>query len=124
MLDAFRQGGWGMYPTLIAGCFLMFAAFQYARRPGAPRLRVLRFLGVLVILTSMLGFVAGVINTCTHVTPELGPDLGMTVVIGVGESLHNIGAGLVWLVMATIVATFGASRSRANGAELADPHGP
>jgi hypothetical protein len=124
MLDAFRLGGWGMYPTLIAGFFLMFSAFQYARRPEATRLRVTRFLGVLVILTSTLGFVAGVINTCTHVTPELGPDLGMFVVIGVGESLTNIGAGLVWLVMATIVATFGASRSRANGAELADPHGP
>ncbi|MFN0247908.1 MAG: hypothetical protein ACKV2T_13550 [Kofleriaceae bacterium] len=124
MLDAFRLGGWGMYPTLIAGIFLMVSAFQYARRPEAVRLRVLRFLGVLVILTSTLGFVTGVIKTCTHVTPELGSDLGMFVVIGVGESLTNIGAGLVWLVMATIVATFGASRSRATDAALTDPHAP
>jgi hypothetical protein len=122
MLDAFRLGGWGMYPTLIAGIILMFSAIQYARHPDRGRLRVVRFLGVLVILTSCLGFVTGVIKTCTGVTPELGPDLGMTVVIGVGESLNNIGLGLVWLVMATIVATLGASRARANGAELTDPH--
>ncbi len=122
MFDAFRLGGWGMYPTLVAGLILMMFAFQYARNPDAGRLRVVRFLGVLVALTSCLGFVAGVIKTCTSVTPDLGPDLGMTVVIGVGESLVNIGAGLVWLVMATIVATFGAARGRANGAELTDPH--
>lgn len=123
MFDAFRLGGWGMYPTLIAGLILMFSAVQYARHPDRARLRVVRFLGVLVALTSMLGFVTGVINTCTHVTPDLGPDLGLIVVTGVGESLTNIGAGLVWLVLATIVATFGASRARANGAELTDPHG-
>jgi hypothetical protein len=122
MLDAFRLGGWGMYPTLIAGLVLMLNAILYARNPEVGRLRMLRFLGMLVVLTSSLGFVSGVIKTCTHVTPELGPELGMTVVIGVGESLTNIGAGLVWLIMATIVATFGASRARAAGAELADPH--
>lgn len=122
MLDAFRLGGWGMYPTLIAGLILMFSAIQFARHPEAARLRVVRFLSVLVLLTSTLGFVTGVIKTCTSVTPELGPDLGMTVVIGVGESLVNIGAGLVWLVMATIVTTYGAARSRNSGAELTDPH--
>jgi hypothetical protein len=124
MLDAFRLGGWGMYPTLIAGLILMFAAIQYARNPERARLRVVRSLGVLVMLTSMLGFVTGVIKTCTSVTPDLGSELGMHVVIGVGESLTNIGAGLCWLVMATVVATVGASRARANAAELTDPHGP
>lgn len=123
MLDAFRLGGWGMYPTLVAGILLMFSAVQYARHPERARMRVVRLLGVLVMLTSTLGFVTGVMKTCTSVTPDLGPDLGMIVVIGVGESLVNIGAGLVWLVMATIVATFGAARARANAAELTDPHG-
>lgn len=122
MLDAFRLGGWGMYPTLIAGVFLLVAAIQFARHPEPGRQRVVRTLGLLVLLTSCLGFVAGVINTCTHVTPELGPDLGMTVVIGVGESLHNLGQGLCWLVLATIVSTIGASRARSADAELADPH--
>ncbi len=113
-----------MYPTLVAGLVLMFTALQYARHPDRARLRVVRTLGVLVMFTSLLGFVSGVIKTCTSVTPELGAELGMHVVIGVGESLTNIGAGLVWLVMATIVATVGASRARASGAELTDPHGP
>lgn len=120
MLDAFRLGCWGMYPTLIAGLLLLFFALRYARTPEPTRLRTVRHLGVLVVLTSTLGFVTGVIKTCTSVTPELGYDLGMVVVIGVGESLVNIGAGLVWLVMATIVTTFGAARTPS--AELADPH--
>lgn len=124
MSDAFRLGGWGMYPTLIAGFLLVISAIRYSRTPDAGRLRVVRSFGALVLLTSCLGFVAGVINTCTHVTPELGSDLGMTVVIGVGESLNNIGQGLAWLVLATIIATYGsARRSSAGSAELTDPHG-
>jgi hypothetical protein len=120
MREAFHLGGWGMYPTLVAGLILMFSAIQYARHPEAARLRVVRFLSVLVMLTSCLGFVSGVIKTCTSVSPALGPDLGMIVITGIGESLTNIGAGLVWLVMSTIVATFGAART--TGADLADPH--
>ena len=34
MIEAFHLGGWGMYPTAIAGTVLVLAAAHYAWRPA------------------------------------------------------------------------------------------
>jgi hypothetical protein len=125
MLDAFRNGGWGMYPTTIAGLVLIAAAVRYARQPDPRRLQVVRALSLLVFLVACLGFVAGVINSFAFATDK--PDeLAVYVVSGVGESLNCIGLGLAMLVIATIIRTYGVSRGGApsGGAELHDPHAP
>lgn len=122
MGDAFRLGGWGMYPTTIAGFMLVCAAIHYARGPSRHALAVVRSLAVVTALTSCLGFVSGVIKCFTSVS---GHVLDAIVVVGVGESLCNIGLGLAFLVVAAIGVTVGAMRagpSRGSGAELADPH--
>ena len=61
MIEAFHRGGWGMYPTAIAGTVLVVTAAHYAWRPGRPSLVI--GLGVLTFLVSCLGFVTGVIKT-------------------------------------------------------------
>ena len=35
MTEAFAAGGWGMFPTLLAGVGLLVASVLYARRPEA-----------------------------------------------------------------------------------------
>ena len=126
MLDAFRQGGWGMYPTTIAGLFLIGAAARFAMRPERRRLALVRSLAVLTLLVATLGFVTGVIRTFTTAASVDAHELGGCVVEGVGESLNNIGLGLVLLVIATIATVVGRARSgasvAASGAELTDPH--
>lgn len=123
MGDAFRLGGWGMYPTTIVGLILIAIALLYAARPDPRRLHVVRCLSVLTLFVSCLGFVTGVIKTFTSVPPDAHA-MPSFVVIGVGESLSNIGLGLVVLVIAWIAASVGASRSSSTSADLADPHGP
>jgi hypothetical protein len=44
------------------------------------------------------------------------------VVIGVGESLNNIGLALTLLVIARVITTLGVARARGMDVELADPH--
>ena len=125
MFDAFRDGGWGMYPTTIAGLILIVAAIRCARCPDARHVQIVRALSFLVLLTSCLGFVVGVINSFAFATEK--PDqLGVYVVAGVGESLINVGLGLCVLVIATIIRAVGISRggSSSSGAELHDPHTP
>ena len=126
MSEAFRLGGWGMYPTTLAGFVLLIAAGLYAARPDLRRLHVVKCLSVLTMLVSCLGFVTGVIKSFTSVGDSTVEELGRIVVIGVGESLTNIGLGLVMLVMAWIATSLGAARSRSiarsAGAELTDPH--
>ena len=127
MKEAFRLGGWGMYPTTIVGLVLVFMAIQYARDPDRRRMQIVRSLAALTLLTSCLGFVTGVIKSFIAAGGLSASDLGSVVVVGVGESLTNIGLGLVLLVMARILITLGAFRlgpgSEAR-ADLADPHQP
>ena len=91
MQDAYHLGGWGMYPTTIFGFVLLAFAVQYARNPERRRLLVLRHLNVLVAMSGLLGFTAGCINTFTHVEG----DKTFVAIIGVGESLVNVGLSLV-----------------------------
>jgi len=115
MQDAFRIGGWGMYPTTFIGLILLAAAVQYMRNPDRRRLLVLRHLNVLVGLSATLGFVTGTIRSFTSVPA----DKTYYAVIGVGESLANIGLGLVILILARIIVALGAAR--ASDGELVDP---
>jgi hypothetical protein len=126
MGEAFRLGGWGMYPTTIAGLVLIAAAVQCARQPDVRRFRLVRHLSVLTFLVATLGFTTGVIKTFVTASSADPHELGGLVIGGVGESLNNIGLGLVMLVIAWIAASVGAYRagSKPQGAELTDPHGP
>lgn len=123
MQEAFRLGGWGMYPTLFVGIVLMIAAFRFAAHPARGRLPSLIGLGVLTLFVSTLGFVTGVIKTMIH-AGEIDPNApGHVVIVGVGESLHNIGLGLCVLVISTLAIVVGLSRRGSRGEPSAvDPH--
>ena len=122
MTELFHLGGWGMYPTTIAGLVLVFVSLQFARNPDARRLQVARSLGVLTLLVGVLGFVMGVIRSFTAVPP--GDDAGTVALMGTGESLANLGLALVALVIGRIATTIGLARGTATPrADLIDPMG-
>jgi len=122
MLEAFRLGGWGMYPTTIAGLILLVTAIRYARNTDASALPLIRHLSILTAFVGTLGFVTGVIHAFTACGDAPVNELPYYVVIGTGESLCNIGLALVLLVMARAATAIGAHRSRGTGASLVDPH--
>jgi hypothetical protein len=122
MEEAIRLGGWGMYPTLLFGLVLLVATAVQARRQTPDGQRVVANLRLLVLLSSALGFTAGAVRTLTTVPHDRCDLLGVHALVGIGESLVNVGAGLVILVLATIVATVGAWLGGKRGAELVAPH--
>jgi hypothetical protein len=124
MGEAFRLGGWGMYPTAIAGLVLVFTSIKYAVTPDPKRRALVRALAMLVLLAACLGFTTGVIHTLIGAA-EQTTGAGNVIAEGVGESLENIGLGLALLVMAGIATAIGTARSapRAPGASGAELHG-
>jgi hypothetical protein len=111
MSEAFHLGGWGMYPTAIIGLVLVGVSLQQALHPAARRMAVVRGLSLLTLLSGFLGFVTGVIKSFTSLGAMDPHEAPIAAVIGVGESLCNIGLTLAILIAAWIATTVGAART-------------
>lgn len=121
MSEAFHLGGWGMYPTAIAGFLLIICAWRFAANPDRTRLHLAKWLYLLTTLAGMLGFTAGVIKTLIS-SGQLPPTESVgTAMIGIGESANNLGLALCSMVLATIGMAVGHARRPAK-TELVDPH--
>jgi len=110
MLDGFRLGGWGMFPTLVFGVLLLGAAVRYAVKPEARWVPLQLALAVLTFTTGLLGCVSGIIVTTQHLSELPAERVGLIGAIGVGESLHNVGLALVLMMLAGLLTSVGALR--------------
>jgi len=120
MSEAFRLGGWGMYPTTFAGLVLIICAWRFAFAPQRARLPLVKWLYVLTGLVGTLGFVTGAIKTFLA-AGQLPPDEAVRIaIIGIGESANNLGVVLTSMVLATIGVAIGHRRPAPGGA-LVDP---
>jgi hypothetical protein len=118
-MGSFHQGGWGMYPTLVAGVVLVAVAVRYARNPQAGRNELLRHLSRLTFLIGSLGTVTGTIKSFTSLDDKTPLQYGF---IGLGESLNCMGLAMVAMVLAGIIAAVGKAKLKSTAADLADPH--
>ncbi len=113
MIEAFRNGGWGMFPTALFGVICLVVAARYALRPERRLIPLQLALGVVTVLTGCLGFVAGLITTTNalHQVPENRvPLIGA---LGFGESLHNVALALILVVLAALCTSVGVVRETA-----------
>ena len=117
MLEAFHLGGWGMYPTLVAGLFLLWSAARYARRQERSLLTLTAMLAAVTLAAGGLGFTTGLMKTLESAAGD--PRQGEFIALGTFESLNNIALALSFVVLAGIVSAFGAWRgSRQNDEAL------
>ncbi len=107
--EAFKMGGWGMYPTLVFGALLLGSAIWYAMTPERRRLLLPCVLAFVTFSSGMLGFLTGVMVSLNSAA-EL-PDMMKFVALGTAESLHNVCFALAWNVLAGVVVAVGAWRS-------------
>ncbi len=104
MWEAFRNGGFGMYPTLCFGVFFIWAAVRWSR--GELRLGVTTWaLGGLTLASGLLGTVTGVIKSLSYL-----PSQHWLWLVGVGESLNNLALSLVLLILGGIAIAVGRAR--------------
>ena len=108
-MEAFRLGGWGMYPTLIFGLLTVAAAVRYAYSPERRFVPLQLSLGILTLGSGGLGFVTGLIASFQYIE-RVEPDRRWIWMLGVGESLHNMALALGLLTVGAIAASVGAYR--------------
>jgi len=114
MMEHFREGGWGMFPTLGFGLLMLAVAVRYATRPERRYVPLLLGTGVLTLSSGALGFVTGLITTFRYIG-QVGPDRRYLAIIGIGESLENVAFALVFAVLASLIASVGAWRIAHDG---------
>lgn len=119
MGEAFRMGGWGMFPTSIFGLLMVAAAIRYALSPERRFVPLQVTLGIMTLASGGLGFVTGVIKSVSSID-SVGADKRWIWLLGMGESLHNIALALALVTIAAIAASVGAGRiARAEPGKLA-----
>ncbi|MCC6750055.1 MAG: hypothetical protein IT371_20485 [Deltaproteobacteria bacterium] len=109
MHEVFRVGGFGMWPTLFFGLLLLGVAGWYAARPERRFMPLLVSAGLMTLLSGLLGFSMGLVNSLLHLG-KVNPDDRYIWLIGLGESLYNVVFALVFLMLAAIAASVGAWR--------------
>jgi hypothetical protein len=109
MLEAFRIGGWGMFPTLLCGVLTLVVSVRYAVRPEKRLVPLLVSLNAMTLLAGTLGFVTGVIS-CTRYLSNMDKVKPAVALIGAGEALHNVALALLLMMFAIIATSLGAFR--------------
>jgi len=112
MLEVLREGGWGMYPTLVFGLVALGAALRFAVRAD-PRLRgFIDSLARAVIFFAVTGFVTGLISTAGYVEAHdlRGGEALMTLMAGAKESLHNLALGFTVVSLVHLAVAVGRRR--------------
>lgn len=107
----FAAGGWGMYPVLVIGFFLIASVVLDAIRPRSGG-KLVRVLGVMTFASGLLGTLVGICKTAQwigRVPPEKQLE---TLAYGVEESLHVIVLALLIVMIAGVIAVVGALRRR------------
>ena len=114
MLNAFRDGGFGMFPTLVFGLMMLLVAVRYATKPEQRMIPLVTSLGLLTLLAGAFGFVIGIITTMKAVA-QAAPDDRYIALIGLGESANNLALALMLAVLSMLAMVAGAWKlSRVN----------
>jgi hypothetical protein len=106
MGEAFRIGGWGMWPTLFFGLVMIAVALVYAVRADRNLSGLVRITVWMTLVAGCLGFLTGLIRSCLAIS-EVPADDRYIVVIGFGESLSNVVLALVLIMPALIITSVG-----------------
>lgn len=117
MQDFFTAGGWGMYPTLLAGLAFIATCFQYSRRPESRYVPLMVALGLFTLLAGALGFATGLISLLRYYASPAAEQGPQVLFAGFSESLHNVVLALLLSTLGALLASVGAWRlSRGAGA--------
>lgn len=108
--QAFHEGGWGMWPTLILGTLALALAIRHAVAPNRALLPLLIGMGAATLFSGVLGLTMGLIRTFAYIH-QVEPKEQLPIAFaGAAESLHNLALALILGVLLALVASVGSYR--------------
>jgi hypothetical protein len=118
--NAFKIGGWGMWPTLICGILVIWAVIRYAINPEKRFLPLIISLELITFISGCLGFFTGVVASLSFIE-GVAADKRYMVLIGIAESLYNLVFALVFNMLSVLIFAIGAWRYAKKNEINSDP---
>jgi hypothetical protein len=106
----FAAGGWGMYPTMLFGFFLLATTVLQALRPEPRYQRLVNALGIATFAAGLLGTTVGICNSAHYLDKVPAADQLKIFALGCEESLHNLVLALILIVLAALVTAVSSIR--------------
>jgi hypothetical protein len=106
MLQMIREAGWPIYIVLVLGAASLGAAFRYARDGKAELSGVVLGLGAATLLAGAFGTILGVMKSIEYIG-QVAPEQRWIVLIGLKESLGNLGMALLFTIADALLLTRG-----------------
>ncbi len=107
----FRDGGWGMYPTIGLGFFLVAACVLWMVRPEKRFVPIVAALGLATLGAGLLGTCVGLINTFRFVQNTVQAEQVRIATLGGAESLNNLVLALLIAIPSALLFVIGAMRA-------------
>lgn len=109
--QAFHEGGWGMWPTLIMGTLALALALRHALAPRPALLPLIVGIGLATLFSGFLGLTTGLIRTFGYLH-QVEPANQLSIAFaGTSESMHNVALALVLGVLLALFTAVGSYRS-------------
>jgi heme exporter protein D len=108
--DFFSAGGMGMYPVTIFGFLLVVSCALYTLRLRPHHARLAKILAGTTLMAGLLGTATGVCNSAFYIHKvEVSKQLEIFT-LGLQESLHDTILALIFVIIASLIASAGVLR--------------
>lgn len=111
LAEAFRDGGFIMYPTAVFGFLAIAAGLLYLVRPESRYAPVVFCTGFLTVASGLLGTAAGLITTFRYLQQVPQLEQVKIAALGAAESIHNITLALLLTILGGMLTLGGVLRS-------------
>jgi hypothetical protein len=108
--DFYRAGGMGMYPVTLFGFLLVVSCVLYTLRLRPHHAKLAKIMAGTTLMAGLLGTATGVCTTAVYLHQvEVGKQLEIFA-LGLQESLHDTVLALIFVIIASLIASAGVLR--------------
>lgn len=108
--DFYHAGGMGMYPVTLFGFLLVVSCVLYTLRLRPHHARLAKIMAGTTLMAGLLGTVTGICNSAFYIQKVEVAKQVEILALGVQESLHDTILALIFVIIASLIASAGVLR--------------
>ena len=108
--DFYHAGGFGMYPVTLFGFLLVVSCVLYTLRLRPHHAKLAKIMAGTTLMAGFLGTATGVCNSALYLSKVEVAKQVEIFTLGLQESLHDTILALIFVIIASLIASAGVLR--------------